>query len=217
MTKEELLTQVIAQFQVVYLDGPTQAALLGQALRVCQSKMGPFSDIICEEGTVDTPADFLSVAVAMDANGRWQEVTRVQTAEIPETDDAPAVPATDKLQIVGQATVDTSVSPTLTIGGGSRFYGAGRTGSTAAVKPFRIYYFVDLSKSAQLPPLVEHQLFNYLSILLEIPNNTRARQTATAMGTQAEFPSDEELKQRKDLIEVDMEESQGMIPTAAVF
>ena len=34
---------------------------------------------------------------------------------------------------------------------------------------------------------------------------------------QVELPSDEELKQRKDLIETDMEESAAIIPSAAVF
>ena len=220
MTADDLLEQVVAQFQVMLLSPEAQASILAQVLRVCQAKMGPFTEITCD-GTVDTPADFLSVASAMDANGRWQDVVRVKTAAIPETETDAAVAATDKLQIVGQVPVDPPVlSPlevALTVGNRNGFYGAGRVASTKAVKPFRIFYFIDLAQCEELPPLVQSYLYEYLYIRLEIPNNKRSREVASTTGMQVELPSDEELKQRKDLIETDMEESAAIIPSAAVF
>lgn len=221
MTASQILAQVEAQFQVMYLSPEQRAVLLAQALRVCQAKTGPFTDITFEAGTVDTPGDFLSVAVAMDKNGRWQEVRRLQTAAIPADGETPEVPATDKLQIVGfpvaPEPVEGSAPLTIHPTAFNSFYGQGRVANTSAVAPFTLVYFIDLNKSVQIPPMLESQLYGYLSILLEIPNNKRAREVATTMGMQAEFPSDEELKQRKDLMEVEMEESQSIIPSAAVF
>lgn len=220
MTKTELLEQVATQFQVLFLSEEMQTAILAQALRVCQSKMGPFAEVVCD-GVVDTPTDFLSIASAMDSNGRWQDVKRVKTAEIPATGDDDLVPATDQLQIVGQVPVvpptASPVNAALTLGSRNLFYAHGRVANTTAVAPFTIWYFIDLSKSEDLPPNTESLLFSYLHILLEIPNNKRAREVATTTGMTAEFPSDEELKQRKDLLEVEMEESAAIIPSAAVF
>ena len=90
-----------------------------------------------------------------------------------------------------------------------------------SVKPYVVNYFVNLRdmdiEQDALPPETVGPLRDYLEVLIAMPNTARARQIATATGIQAEYPSDEELRNRKDLLELAMEESQAIIPMATVY
>ena len=90
-----------------------------------------------------------------------------------------------------------------------------------SVKPYTVSYFVNLRDmdidEDELPPEAVGPLSSYLEILIAIPNTARARQIATATGMQVEYPSDEELRGRKENLELDMEDSQAIIPMATVY
>jgi hypothetical protein len=75
---------------------------------------------------------------------------------------------------------------------------------------------MDIDKD-ELPAISIGILMDYLKALIEIPNTQRARQIANATGLQVEYPSDEELRARKENIEFAMEDSQAMIPMATVY
>lgn len=207
MTGIELLDSVIKQFQVVYLGQPLLDALLAQALRVYQNKAGPFTDVTfpADATEIDIPVDFMGVAVAMDSNGRWQEA-RKDNGKI-------------KILVNGQIVQvqPTTLDYAFPVGPTTNYYGQGRVADTTAVKPYRLFYFQKLLPDGELPDESISLLFQYLSAMIEIPNNRRAREVANATGMTMEFPDDDQLKQRADLIEQEMEDTRGMIPTAAVF
>lgn len=75
MTPRKLLDAVKNQFQVMYLSEPLLDALLRQALRTYQDKAGPVKLLVFDVTATEipAPADFMSVAVAMDSEGRWHE------------------------------------------------------------------------------------------------------------------------------------------------
>ena len=90
-----------------------------------------------------------------------------------------------------------------------------------SVKPYIVSYFVNLRDmdigADELPPETVGSLRDYLEALIAIPNTARARQIATATGIQAEYPSDDELRNRKENLELAMEDSQAIIPMATVY
>lgn len=90
-----------------------------------------------------------------------------------------------------------------------------------SVKPYTVSYFVNLRDmgidSDDLAPEAVGLLRDYLEALIAVPNTARARQIATATGMQAEYPSDEELRNRKATIELAMEDSQSIIPMMTVY
>lgn len=90
-----------------------------------------------------------------------------------------------------------------------------------SVKPYIVSYFVNLRDmdidTDELPPETVGPLRDYLEALIAIPNTARARQIATATGIQAEYPSDDELRGRKEDLELAMEDSQAIIPMATVY
>lgn len=90
-----------------------------------------------------------------------------------------------------------------------------------SVKPYSVTYLVNLRDidlaTGVLPSECIGLLREYLEALIAIPNTARERQIALATGIQAEYPTEEELKTRKDNIELAMEDSQAIIPMATVF
>lgn len=90
-----------------------------------------------------------------------------------------------------------------------------------SVKPYVVSYFVNLRDmdidEDELPPETVGPLRDYLEALIALPNTVRARQIATATGIQAEYPSDDELRTRKENIELVMEDSMAIIPMATVY
>jgi hypothetical protein len=90
-----------------------------------------------------------------------------------------------------------------------------------SVKPYVLSYFVNLRDmdidTDELPPETVGPLRDYLEALIAIPNTARARQIATATGIQGEYPSDEELRTRKESLELVIEDSQAIIPMATVY
>lgn len=87
-------------------------------------------------------------------------------------------------------------------------------------KPFTITYFVDLKgldpAEDDLPSDIISTCLEYLIALIDIPNTQRARRVALSTGQQIEERSDEELLQRKQALEEDMEESQEILPSIMV-
>lgn len=90
-----------------------------------------------------------------------------------------------------------------------------------SVKPFKVWYFVGMSsmnlETGVLPAESTSVLFDYLTALIEIPNTARAKEVAVTTGIQLELPDEEALKQRKDLLEQEMDECRGIIPMATVY
>ncbi len=90
-----------------------------------------------------------------------------------------------------------------------------------SVKPFNLYYFLNLRgfnlESGVLPESSINLLTEYLYTLLAIPNTQRAKEAMTVTGIQLELPEDNELNNRKTLLEEEMEESAALIPMATVY
>lgn len=93
--------------------------------------------------------------------------------------------------------------------------------SRKSKKPFMASYLVNLRdmdiEKDELPSESIGLLREYLESLISIPNTARARQIAQATGLQTEYSTEEELRTRKDNIELAMEDSQAIIPMATVF
>jgi len=81
----ELLQEVKAEFQVIYLEDSVLNGLLRRALGTYQDKAGPVKTISfpADETVLDRPADYLACAGAMDARGTWVEIVDSGTAEAP--------------------------------------------------------------------------------------------------------------------------------------
>lgn len=90
-----------------------------------------------------------------------------------------------------------------------------------SVTPYALTYFVNLRgvdiDAGTLPAEIIGILAKYLTALIDMPNTQRARQIASATGLQVEYPTDEELRARKENIELEIEESQAIIPMMTVY
>jgi len=90
-----------------------------------------------------------------------------------------------------------------------------------SVKPYTLSYFVNLRDmdidEDDLPPETIGTLCDYLEALVAIPNTARARQIAAATGIQGDYTSGEELRARRDTLELAMEDEQAIIPMATVY
>lgn len=93
--------------------------------------------------------------------------------------------------------------------------------TSRSVAPFTMYYFLNLRgldlDTGALPDSSITLLTEYLYTLLAIPNTQRAREAMTVTGIQMELPDDNELNNRKTLLEQEMDESAAMIPMATVY
>jgi len=181
MTPNELLDEVKALFQVVYVEPAKLAILLKQAIRAYQDKAGVVRTVqmSADAAEMARPADLLEVISVADAEGRWHQ-WEVSAESI-------------------------SVVESL----------------LKSVKPYSVSYFADLSgidpAAGALPDESIGLLRDYLEALIDIPNTNRARQIALATGVQTEFPSGEELRARKEAIELAMEEAQALLPMMTVY
>lgn len=93
--------------------------------------------------------------------------------------------------------------------------------TTKSKAPFTLHYFLNLRgldlDNGVLPEDSITLLTEYLYTLLAIPNTQRAREALTVTGIQMELPDDNELNNRKSLLEQEMDESAAMIPMATVY
>lgn len=93
--------------------------------------------------------------------------------------------------------------------------------TSKSVAPFTLHYFISLRNinldTGALPDSSITLLTEYLYTLLAIPNTQRAREAMTVTGIQMELPDDNELNNRKTLLEEEMDESAAMIPMATVY
>lgn len=190
MTPNELLTQVKTQFQVLYLEDGRLNNLLQQALGVYQDKAGVIRKLRMEDDAVTAvaPGDMLDIICVADAEGRWHEYQM----------DGQTITVVEQLTLAGLL-----------------------TGELKSVKPYTLSYFANLRDmdivQDSLPSEAIGLLRDYLEALIDIPNTARARQIAAATGVQAEYPTDAELKARKESLELAMEDSQAIIPMATVY
>lgn len=92
---------------------------------------------------------------------------------------------------------------------------------TNSVAPYTFTYFVDLTRidftEGELPTETHALLMDHLTALIDVQNTKRARAAAQATGRQAEFPMDQELRERVTQVELEMDEAKAIIPMAAVF
>lgn len=93
--------------------------------------------------------------------------------------------------------------------------------TSKSVAPFTLHYFLNLRgldlDAGSLPESSITLLTEYVYTLLAIPNTQRAREAMTVTGLQMELPDDNELNNRKGLLEQEMDESAAMIPMATVY
>ena len=77
MTPTELLARAVSDFPVMYLDAATQGRFLSKSLEAYQEKVGPMAKLIlpADVDEAATPGDFLSIAIAMDADSVFHEAT----------------------------------------------------------------------------------------------------------------------------------------------
>jgi len=181
MTPNELKALAVSQFQILFIEDPAINALLYQALGAWQDKAGCLRKITlgADVAEVDTPEDFLDIAIVLDAEGQYHEA------------DASA--------------------ETISI-----------TEQTGSVKPYTVHYFVNLRgmdpATGQLPNDAIGKLLDYLVTLIGIANAAQQRQFAGVIGTSQDgIPDETDLRNRKDALELDMEDSQAIIPMATVY
>jgi hypothetical protein len=187
MTPNELLNLVKTQFQVLYVESGKLTNLLKQALGTYQDRAGVIRKL--QFGDDDTEAD-----------------TPADLLEVICVADAEG--RWHEHRIDGDTiTVIEQLRPGLSI--------------RKSVRPYTVSYFVNLRdmdiEKDVLPPETVGPLREYLEALIAIPNTARARQIATATGIQAEYPSDDELRTRKENLELAMEDLQAIIPMATVY
>lgn len=93
--------------------------------------------------------------------------------------------------------------------------------TSKSVAPFVLHYFVNLKDldfdEDSLPSTSITLLTEYLYTLIAIPNTQRAREAMLATGIQMELPDDNELNNRKTLLEQEMDETAAIIPMATVY
>jgi len=86
--------------------------------------------------------------------------------------------------------------------------------------PYTFYYFVnlrDFDLDEDLPSGIAGTLIDYVAALIDIPNTERARAVALATGRQIELPSNDEMNNRKAIVEAYMEDNKAMVPMLSVF
>lgn len=93
--------------------------------------------------------------------------------------------------------------------------------TTRSVAPFTLTYFISLRsldlETGILPTSSITLLSEYLYTLLAIPNTQRAREAMAVTGIQLELPDDNVLNDRKNQLELEMEETEAMIPMVTVY
>jgi len=109
----------------------------------------------------------------------------------------------------------------------SRYHEAFQNDSTLYVEPdldsappYTFYYFVNLRDydlDTDLPNGIVGTIIDYIVSLIDIPNTERARAVALATGRQLELPSNDEMNNRKAIVEAYMEDNRAMVPMLSVF
>jgi len=86
--------------------------------------------------------------------------------------------------------------------------------------PYTFYYFLNLRDydlDDDLPAGIVGTLIDYVAALIDVPNTDRARAVALATGRQMELPTNDEMNNRKAIIEAYMEDNKAMVPMLSVF
>ncbi len=89
-----------------------------------------------------------------------------------------------------------------------------------SVAPYTFYYFVNLRDydlDTDLPNGIVGTIIDYLVALIDIQNTERARAVALSTGRQMELPTNDEMNNRKAIVEAYMEENMAMVPMLSVF
>lgn len=89
-----------------------------------------------------------------------------------------------------------------------------------SVPPYTISYFVNLRDydlETDLPPGIVGTIIDYLVALIDFQNTERARAVALATGRQMELPTNDEMNNRKAVVEAYMEDNRAIIPMLSVF
>jgi hypothetical protein len=190
MTPTELLTQAASDFPVMYLDPEAQSRLLQRSLEAYQEKVGPVMRLTFTEDSnvVDTPKAFLSIALAMDAEGVFHEAE--EAGGVITVTEQPAT--TELSSYCGHV----SVKPFCI---------------------WYFQDFQNWATDQDLPPESIHLISEYLIALLDVLNSERGRAVAQSTGLNLEFPSDQELRERLTQAGLAMEENQAIIPGVVVM
>ena len=90
----------------------------------------------------------------------------------------------------------------------------------ASVPPFSFSYFLDLrnyDSDTDLPDTTISLLLDHLEASIDIYNTARAKRVAQSTGQDTvEFPSEQELKERRAAVELEMEDNMSIVPVASV-
>ena len=86
--------------------------------------------------------------------------------------------------------------------------------------PYAFYYFVNLRDydfDTDLPAGIVGTLLDYVVSLIAIPNTERLRAIALATGRQLELSSNDEMNNRRMIVEAYMEDNRAALPMLSVF
>lgn len=194
MTPVELLEEVKRRFSpLIVVDAKKLTDYLDRALRVYRDRAGVIRNLDTEDEKLERPANALELVGVSDSSGNY-----VECVESRELDNV-----TGEHKVMWTLKTDSDYK--------GRFE-----------PPYRIVYLLDLAgldrQSDQLPRGVVSLLGDYLEALIDIENTQRMRMA----GGTAEIPveslrTDAELIDRKNQLELEMQETAEILPMMVVI
>lgn len=194
MTPSELLGEVKRRFSPLIVVDPVKLNdFLMQALRTYRDRAGVIRNLDIDDEKIVRPADALELVGVSDAAGNY-----VECIEVRELD-----PATNEHKIMWNLQVE------------SRYKGRFKP-------PYRVVYLLDLAglniDEDQLPRGIVSLLGDYLECLIDIENTRRFRMAGGTAEIQVDsLRTDSELIDRKNQLELDMQETAEILPMMVVI
>lgn len=194
MTPNDLLNEVKKRFSPLIVVDPIKlSSYLDRALRMYRDRAGVIRNLDIKEDKIERPNDALELVGVSDTNGNY-----VECVESRELDDV-----SNEHKVMWTLKVESNCK--------GRFE-----------PPYRVVYLLDLAgldkQADQLPRGIISLLGDYLEALIDIENTQRLRMA----GSTAEIPvdslrTDAELIDRKNQLELDMQEMAEILPMMVVI
>lgn len=194
MTPNELLDEVKRRFSPLIVVDPVKLNdFLMQALRTYRDRAGVIRNLDTNDENIERPADALELVGVSDSAGNY-----VECIEVRELD-----PETNEHKVMWNLQVESNYK--------GRFE-----------PPYRIVYLLDLAglnvDEDQLPRGIVSLLGDYLECLIDIENTRRFRMAGGTAEIQVDsLRTDSELIDRKNQLELDMQETAEILPMMVVI
>lgn len=194
MTPNELLEEVKRRFSPLIVVDPVKLNdFLMQALRTYRDRAGVIRNLDTNDENIERPADALELVGVSDSAGNY-----VECIEVRELD-----PETNEHKVMWNLQVESNYK--------GRFE-----------PPYRIVYLLDLAglnvDEDQLPRGIVSLLGDYLECLIDIENTRRFRMAGGTAEIQVDsLRTDSELIDRKNQLELDMQETAEILPMMVVI